>query len=249
MNLPRLEVDGPVAGLLDDPLLLRARGAGPEAELVWRARFRDDDGRIWRATAGRGEDLAGTWEPAKAGTGPVAALRSLRPVAIDVRVETADGRTAARTFTRRLIADGVRPRRWRDGLAATLYLPAGDPPCATLLADATGGPEQAAAAALAGPLLASRGVLVLAVGPGPGRTPAGDVLAAARDRLAAVPMAGDDVRVLPVADPLAGDPPAGDAVVLPPGVGVREDADRTAARTAAWERLLAGLGARPRATG
>jgi hypothetical protein len=167
-----VEVDRPAAELLDDPFVLRVRGAGPDAKVVWRARFRDDDGRVWRATAERPEDLAAAWQPAKAGTGPVAGLRSLRPVAIDVRAEAADGRAAARTLTRRLMADGVRPRRWRDGLTATLYLPAGDAPSATLIADATAGPAQAAVAALAGPLLASRGVLVLALGPG--RTPAAE---------------------------------------------------------------------------
>ncbi|MEA2320257.1 MAG: hypothetical protein QOD81_107 [Solirubrobacteraceae bacterium] len=241
-----VEVDRPAAELLDDPFVLRVRGAGPDAKVVWRARFRDDDGRVWRATAERPEDLAAAWQPAKAGTGPVAGLRSLRPVAIDVRAEAADGRAAARTLTRRLMADGVRPRRWRDGLTATLYLPAGDAPSATLIADATAGPAQAAVAALAGPLLASRGVLVLALGPG--RAPAAEAVAAARERLSAVPMATDEVHVLPVADPLAGDPPA-DAVVLPPGIGVREAAGRSAARAAAWDGLLARLGARPRATG
>jgi len=82
-----------------------------------------------------------------------------------------------------------------------------------------------AAAALAGPLLASRGVLVLTV-------LKGDV-AAARERLAVVPAAaGAEPRVL------AGVP-------LAPGVPAR-DGD-PAARAAAWDALLGGLGARPRA--
>ena len=48
-----LEISGASDGLLDDDLVLRVRGAGPEAEVTWRARFRDDDGRVWRAAASR----------------------------------------------------------------------------------------------------------------------------------------------------------------------------------------------------
>ena len=133
-----LEIRGPATGLLDDPLVLQARGAGRGAELVWRARLRDDDGRVWRATAPTAERLGATWAPSKSGSAAIAALTSLHPVTIDVRVQAPDGRTAARTLTRVLLADGVRRRRWRDGLAAALYLPAGPAPCAVLLADATG---------------------------------------------------------------------------------------------------------------
>ena len=133
-----LEIRGPAIGLLDDPLLLRVRGAGPDAELQWRARFRDDDGRVWRAAAAHAEDLAATWSPAKEGGPPVAALRSLLPVSIDVRAEVGDGRAAARTITRALAADGVRIRRWLDGMTAVLHLPPRDEPCATLIIDATG---------------------------------------------------------------------------------------------------------------
>src|SRR6478752_1658970 len=116
-----LELRGATDGLLlDEPWRLEVRGAGA-APLTWRARIRDDDGRVWRAEAGRPEDLAGAWSPAKRpAPGPVAALRSLRPVSVDVRAETADGRAAARTVTRRLVADGVRRRRWCDGVSATL---------------------------------------------------------------------------------------------------------------------------------
>ncbi len=134
-----IEIRGAATGLLDEPFELRVRGAGPAAELTWRARYRDDDDRIWRATAARAQELATRWMPAKESTGQLAALRSLRALSIEVRVETADGRGAARTLTRQLVADGVRVRRWRDGLAATLHVPARPQPCATVIVDATGG--------------------------------------------------------------------------------------------------------------
>jgi hypothetical protein len=222
-----LEIRGPATGLLDEPLLLRVRGAGPAAELTWRARYRDDDDRIWRATATRADDLATRWMPAKQSTGQLAALRSLRPLSIEVRVETADGRGAARTLTRQLVADGVRVRRWRDGLAATLHVPAQPQPCATVIIDATAGPAQADVAATAGPapadvaalaapLLASRGVLVLVVAPSRGIA---DPLALARERLAAVPAACKPILLLGVRDPF-GEEPA-EAVAPAPEGGSR----------------------------
>jgi hypothetical protein len=233
--------------LLDDPLEFRVRGAGPSEDMVWRARLRDDDGRVWRSRAPSAEGLAVAWVPAKETTGPLPALQSLRPVRIDVRVESPDGRTAARTFTRRFSDEGVRVRRWRDGLAATLHLPAGDEPCATVLLDATAGPEQIAVAGLAAPLLASRGALVLTLPPGRSGEPA-DALLAARELLAAVPGASATPELLPVLDPFAAaagvDP--GAAVVLPPGVGARDSQAAAAARAVAWDALLARLNARPR---
>jgi hypothetical protein len=213
-----LELRGATDGLLlDEPWRLEARGAGG-APLTWRARLRDDDGRVWRAEAGRPEDLAGAWAPAKRPPpGPVAALRSLRPVRVDVRAEAADGQAAARTLTRRLVADGAQRRRWRDsGLAATLHLPAGDPTSVALL---DGGDP--AVAPLAAALLASRGVLVVHVTDG---------LELACERLAAVPAAaGARPQIVP-----------GEAL-LPPGVPATTDAD-----PAAWDSLLAALGATPR---
>jgi hypothetical protein len=236
-----LEIRGSPAGLLDEPLLLRVRGAGPDAEPTWRARYRDDDGRIWRATASRAEDLGASWSPAKDSTGAVAALRSLRPVSIEVRVETADGRAASRTITRLLAADGVRTRRWRDGLAATLHVPA-QSPCATIVVDATAGPAQEHAACLAAPLLASRGVLALVVASGRGIA---DPLATARERLAAIPAASEPILVEPALDPFDEEP--GGGIVLPPGVGARDvSSELAAARAAAWDKLLARLGAVPR---
>ncbi|HEV7807577.1 MAG TPA: hypothetical protein VGO80_17290 [Solirubrobacteraceae bacterium] len=237
-----LEISGSPAGLLDDDLVLRVRGAGPEAELTWRARLRDDDGRVWRATASRPAELATRWVPAKEGTGAIAALRSLRPVAIDVRAETADGRAAARTFTRRFAGDGVRTRRWRDGLAATLHAPA-NAACATIVVDATAGEPQLTVATLAAPLLASRGVLVLVVGPVRGRAAAtSDPLATARERLAALPGAGDEILLLAALDPFDDDA-HGEGVVLPPGVGARDAQSAAGARATAWDALLARLGA------
>ncbi|MEY2514208.1 MAG: hypothetical protein QOJ89_1566 [bacterium] len=265
-----LEISGAPSGLLDDDLLLRVRGAGPDASLTWRARLLDDDGRVWRATAQRPEQLMTRWVPAKEGTGTIAALRSLRPVAIEVRAEAADGRGAARTLIRRFAANGVRARRWRDGLAATLHAPADAVACATLVIDATAGETQLTVATLAAPLLASRGVLVLVVGPARGRAAgagsAAGQLETARERLATLPAAGHEILVLPALDPFeadaaqAGDlapgPPSGDGpsgglpsrigVVLPPGVGARDAQAAAAARAVAWDALLTLLGARSR---
>jgi hypothetical protein len=185
-----LEISGPDNALLDEPFALRARGAGPDAQIVWHARLRDDDGLVFRARADRAEDLPGAWR----GKAEHAALGSLRPLRIDVRAEAADGQAAGRTITRRLLADGVRIRRWRDDVRATLYLPA-DAPVATVLV--TGEPAAAAVA-----LLASRGVLVLVL-------PGGD-LGAARERLAAVPGAGTPRIVEAGAVPLPPGAPGGD---------------------------------------
>lgn len=216
-----LEITGPSTGLLDDPLLVGARGSG-DADVVWRARMRDDDGRVWKAAAPRARDLTLAWVPVKEGTGPVAALASLRPVAIDVRAEASDGRSASRTLTRLLAGDGVRVRRWREGgVAATLHLPAAEA-CAVVLVDAAG-----EGVALAAPLLASRGALVLTVAKG---------IDGARDLLAAVPAAAG--RPIVELD--------GDAVGIPPGVGVRDSMGEAAARAEAWDALLERLGARPR---
>lgn len=193
-----LELRGAAPGLLDDPLLLEVGGAPPNAALTWRTRLRDDDGFVWRASGTRVDALE--WTPAKASAGDVAALRSLRPVDLDVRVEDPDGATASRTLKRTLLAEGVRARRWKDGVAGTLYLPA----------EATGGAAILTAgeqATLAAALLASRGVLVFALTRG---TPE-----AAREALAAVPSAPPDVAIL-------------DAVPLPPGVPARTPPDLAA---------------------
>src|SRR4051794_22841622 len=111
MNGGALEISGASDGLLDDDVVLRVRGAGPETHVTWRARCRDDDGRVWRAAASRPEELMTRWVPAKDSAGPIAGLRSLRPLGIDVRAELDDGRSAGRTLTRRLVADAVRIRR------------------------------------------------------------------------------------------------------------------------------------------
>jgi hypothetical protein len=199
-----LEISGPDNALLDEPFALRARGAGPDAHVVWHARLRDDDGLVFRARADRAEDLPAAWR----GKAEQAALGSLRPLRIDVRAEAADGQAASRTITRRLLGDGVRIRRWRDDVRATLYLPADEEPVATVLV--TGDPAAAAVA-----LMASRGVLVLVL-------PGGD-LAAARERLAAVPGA-TTATIL-----------EGPAVPIPPGA--------PGGSRAAWETHLAELSA------
>lgn len=163
-----LELTGPATALLDEPLTLRVRGAGPDAEVVWRARLRDDDGRVWRASAESAEGLDAGWVPAKRPAAPCAALESLRSVQVDVRAEVGDGRAAARTVTRTLLGEGVKVRRWRD-IPATLMLPAGAPVATVLAVDAS-------AVALA--LLASRGVLVLNLRDAGAAEPAAERLAA-----------------------------------------------------------------------
>jgi hypothetical protein len=254
-----LDIRGASPGLVDDPLLLEVGGAAPNAALTWRGRFRDDDGFVWRAAASTSEGLLTAWVPAKPTAGPVAALRSLRPIDVDVRVEGTDGAASNRTITRRLMDEGVRARRWKDAVAGTLYLPSQDATAALVIdarepktamaqpaeADAGGAiaalpavaePEAAAgldAAPLAAALLASRGALTFVLTDG-----SGDPLAAACDRLAQVPGAPERIETLSAAD-----------VGVPPGVGFRGEDQRAAeARGATWDALLARLGARPRAT-
>ncbi len=204
-----VELTGPADGPLDEPLALRVRGAGPGTRLTWRARVRDDDGRVWRATADTAGGLDETWAPAKSPAAPHAALASLRPVRVDVRVETPEGHTATRTVTRHLLADGVRVRRWKGEITASLVLPA-EPAAPPVVLD---DPD----ALLAAALLASRGVMTLVLKKGDP-----DVAAA---QLEGVP-GGAGARML-------------GNVPIPPGVP-----GSTAA--AAWDTLLADLGARPR---
>jgi hypothetical protein len=231
-----LEIRGAAPGLLDDPLLLDVGGAPRDSTLVWRARLRDDDGFVWRAADPRAAGLATAWVPAKPTAGPIAALRSLHPIDVDVRVEAPDGSAASRTIRRRLLDEGVRTRRWRDQLIATLQLPA-LATGAALLIDATAQDDAAAHHAAAGvplaaALLASRGIVVLTVTGGKG-----DPLPGARERLAAVPGVGGDVASYAAAD-----------IPLPAGVGLRgEDRPGAIARAEAWDTLLARLGGRPRA--
>ncbi|MFA9271180.1 MAG: hypothetical protein ACEQSX_10560 [Baekduiaceae bacterium] len=204
-----MELTGPADVPLDEPLQLRVRGAGPDARITWRARVRDDDGRVWRAVADAAGALDAAWEPAKTPASPHAALSSLRPVRVDVRAETRDGRSAARTITRHLLAGGVKVRRWRGEVTASLFLPA-EPAAAPVLLD---DPD----ALLAAALLASRGILSLVLKDG-------DPEAAAA-QLEAVP-GGAGVRML-------------GNVPVPPGVPGETN-------PAAWDALLADLGARPR---
>jgi hypothetical protein len=202
-----LEIRGVTGGLLDDPFDLTVRGVEAGEDVLWRARYRDDDMRVWVTAAASARDLTSAWRPSKPSTGPVAALQSLRPLRVDVRVEAGDGRAAARSVTRAILGDGVRVRRWGGG--ARLFLPA--EPCATVLVEG--------ADSIAPALLASRGVLVLAVASGS--------VDEARERLAAVPGATDPITMEPV---------------VPPNVGGSSEAD-----AAAWDALIARVGARPRA--
>jgi hypothetical protein len=224
-----LEIRGAAPGLLDDPLLLDVGGAPPNAALTWRARLRDDDGFVWRATAPTSEGLQAAWVAGKPTAGPLMALRSLRPVDVDVRVEDAAGAGSSRTVTRTLLGDGVRARRWKGEVEGTLHLPAGAA-VAALVLDAR---ADLGAAPVAAALLASRGVLAFVLTGGKG-----DPEAAALKRLAQVPGAPPlaDRRATPAAE-----------IGVPPGVGHRgEPMAEAVARAAAWDALLARLGARPR---
>ncbi|WP_354697443.1 hypothetical protein DSM112329_03070 [Paraconexibacter sp. AEG42_29] len=258
MSEPTLQLSAAPVALFDDGLTgTRLRGAGEQPDAVWRAKVHDDEGRVWRAIADSPGALSRAWVPAKSSTGELAAHASLRPVAVEVRVELPDGRALARTVTRSFVGDGVRVRRWRDDLAASLYLPAGEGPFPAAVLDATEGAEAVAVGALAGALLASRGVLSLVVAPparyapGAGRA----ALALAVERVAALPAAADaggrvPVAAIPPATTDAGTLEAGTFVPVPPGVGVRgagAGPEAAAARAAAWDALLAALGATPRA--
>jgi hypothetical protein len=215
-----LELRGASPGLVDDPLLLDVAGAPPGSALAWRARLRDDDGFVWRAQAETSAGLLEAWAPAKRTAGTVMALRSLRPVDVDVRVEDPGGAAASRTITRSLLAEGVKVRRWKGDVAGTLNLPPVGGAGTALVIDARGAEATPAASApLAAALLASRGVLVFLATGGRG---------APRDVLAALPAPPSSVATRPAAE-----------VPLPPGAG-------TAADPAAWDALLAGLDATPR---
>lgn len=239
-----LELAGPAVALIDEPLHVRVRGleAAEHDDLLWRARLRDDDGRVWKATAERPEHLAAGLAPSKPGTGPVPALGSLHPVRLDVHVEAADGRGAKRTFERRLLADGARVRRWREpDVRGTLMLPppAAEPGAAgrALLVDARlpdAGSEDplrllsAVVAPLAAAVLASRGDVVLVVGD--------DLpdLAPALERLAAVPGSENPPRVVRALG-------AGDVPLLPPGIPVLgETRAQREAREDRWWSIARG---------
>ena len=112
--MAQLEIRGPAQALVDEPLDFDVRGGG-EQPAHWRARFRDDDEKVWRADGPSPLQL-GAWT-AKQSEARVA-LASLHPLRLDMRVDVEDGRGASRTFTRQFLADGVRMRRCRtQGLA------------------------------------------------------------------------------------------------------------------------------------
>lgn len=233
-----LELAGPQVALVDEPLAVRLRGLGEDGarDVLWRARLRDDDGRVWRASAERPEHLPAGLKPAKGGTGRVPALGSLHPIRLDVHAEAPDGRGAKRTFERRLLGDGVQLRRWREpGLRGALALPAAgaDRREQALLIDArvpagvdADGDAVLAAfvAPLAAAVLASRGVVTLMI------TDAAD-LAPALERLAAVPGVAGDPRVVRALG-------AGDVPLLPPGIPLLDEGRSSReARSARWWSL------------
>ncbi|WCB94718.1 hypothetical protein DSM104299_03457 [Baekduia alba] len=188
-----LEIRGAAPGLIDDPLLLDVSGAPPDTSLTWRARIRDDEGFVWRAEGTAPDALR--WTPAKASAGVTAALRSLRPVELDIRVEDPDGAASNRTLTRTFVADGVKVRRWSQGATGKLYLPADGTGATLVVAGEDDG------TALAAALLASRGVRVLAVAKGD-----------PQEILAALPATSGGERLV-------------ETVPVPPGVPARTPAD------------------------
>jgi hypothetical protein len=236
-----LELSGPPVALVDEPLDVRLRGLGevevdPEDEfggILWRARLRDDDGRVWRATADAPEHLPAGLAPAKPGTGPVPALGSLHPIRLDVHAEAPDGRSAKRTFERRLLADGVQVRRWKEKeLRSSVFLPAPGDPAQPFLIDARLGDDAgeletlaAFVAPLAAAVLASRGRPTLVVSDL-------DDLAPALERLEGLRGAAGRPRVLRALG-------AGDVVLLPPGLPVLDEG--AAARQARRDRWLSLL--------
>jgi hypothetical protein len=149
-----LELRGAAPGLLDEPLLLEVGGAAAGSTLLWRTRIRDDDGFVWR---GEGPSLDALRWSAKGGE--AANLRSLRPVELEVRVEGSDG-TATRTLTRTILADGVKLRRWKEGVAGRLLLPAAEATATVVVAG------EDADTIIAAALLAARGVRVFVVASG-----------------------------------------------------------------------------------
>lgn len=239
-----LELSGPSAALIDEPLDVRLRGLGeiesdPDDDfggVLWRARLRDDDGRVWRATADAPAHLAAGLAPSKPGTGRVPALGSLRAVQLDVHAEAPDGRGAKRTFERRLLGDGVRVRRWKEReLRGTAFLPTvGAAPTQPLLIDARTdatstdlGLLAAFVAPLAAAVLASRGRATVVVSEL-------DDLGPVLERLGQLKAARDEPRVLRALG-------AGDVVLLPPGVPMLDEgpAARTA-RSDRWASILGG---------
>ena len=198
-----LELRGAAPGLLDEPLLLEVGGAAPGSTLIWRARIRDDDGFVWR---GEGASLDALRWTAKADG--VAALRSLRPVELEVRVEDADG-TATRTLTRTVLDRGGEGAALEGGRDRA---PAPRPPTPPRRCVVDGEePHTLVAARAAG--LARRARL--------------------RARRAATR------RALPLRRTRA---PARRRSRVPPGLPARDDAPDAAA----WDALLADLGATPR---
>lgn len=219
-----LEIRAGAPTSLDTPLGARLKGARHElavagdGPLQWRARYVDDEGRVWRSQALSAVDLDRFWGPAKrrgVDEGTVASLASLRPVLVTVRAELPDGRSASTTARRLVVREGVLVRRWRAPLSGTLLRPAVPEPLGTVVLDGE--------APVAAGLLASRGFLVLAV-------PAGEVDEARLEQLAGVPGAGAPT-VVAAAD-----------LPTPPGVGIAGEWD-AAPRIEAWQALLTRLGA------
>ena len=226
--MAQLEIRTNPDALLGTPLATGLRGAGELPVAFWQARLRDDDGRIWRSSGRTAAELGEVWKPAKDSTGPIAALRSLHPLEIDVRAELPDGRSATRTVKRILLAEGTRVRSWKGltPLRATLYLPRAERASAALIIDALGA-ENTDALAPTAALLASRGVAVVTAEPGAKQTPP-DALTDLVTLLAAVPAAQG-----------AGTPAIRTMLPLPPGFPTTIAPD-----PAAWTTLLGQSAAR-----
>lgn len=184
-----LSVSVPEAAPVDEPVPIVVEGVGGAARVDVRATARSRDGVEWasRATFEPGDSrtvntaeaapVAGTydgadasgpfWSMVPAGTdpgGPFPPRVLFRPPAagydVTVAAETADGRTASATTTRRLYDPAIERRPLGDGLVGELYAPPGDgtAPGVVHLHGAGGRPHVGTAR-----LLASRGIATLAL--------------------------------------------------------------------------------------
>ena len=108
----------------------RSAAPPPATRLTWRARLRDDDGFVWRATAGAARGAAdgvGAGQGVRPARSPRCARCARSRSTCAPRRPTARRRRAS--ITRTLVADGVRrSAAGARASPATLYLPAGPRP-------------------------------------------------------------------------------------------------------------------------
>jgi len=152
-NQLRIEIDLEDA-LADEPAYVTIAGAKPAERImlhsrlvmsqgdIWESELRfvaDEDGRVELATSSPIEGpysephpMGFVWAMSQtkaAELAPKPALRSAPPLKIEMEALGEEGQRAARTLSRRYIADGVSRREIREeGLIATLFEPEGSRP-------------------------------------------------------------------------------------------------------------------------